>query len=155
MTIEMLKAGRELDALVAVHVFGQIWLADELGGNGRAIGAGHAMLWDQKDWDRVNEDRKASGDTCRLKRATKEQIEARLAEPYEEAYLYSTEIESAWDVVERMRSLGYVFDLKQLTDGTWHAQFYSLNLQRGDYSGYELTAPVAISIAALKALGVE
>lgn len=67
---------------------------------------------------------------------------------------YSTDINAAWDVVEKMRNiLGQdiqSFSLWTTTTGTYGAHFkLGINNSFGD------TAPLAICLAALKAMGVE
>lgn len=62
---------------------------------------------------------------------------------------YSTSIEAAWEVVEK---LDLPFELNSDDEHTlWNARF---NLDRGNWSQAS-TAPHAICLAALKSLGVE
>lgn len=78
---------------------------------------------------------------------------------------YSTDIASAWLVVERMRVLGWTFgiddlgystdekNLSVLTDAPlWRARFDTLNNERWAWQE-AATAPLAICLAALEALG--
>lgn len=90
-----MKAGRELDALVAEKIFG----------------------WSKSDLE-INED----------------------------ISHFSTDIAAAWEVVERLRSRGYRFEVRSQPQGFWV------------YFGEEMsaeapTAPHAICLAALKAVG--
>lgn len=69
---------------------------------------------------------------------------------------FSTRIEDAWRVVERMRSLGWYCTLIARADGTG----YDADFERASGS-YDLAvagatdAPMAVALAALKALGID
>lgn len=63
---------------------------------------------------------------------------------------YSTDIAAAWEVVEKMRERRADFYIRFVS--TWTVEFDSV---AGDYNGYTDgdTAPLAICLAALKAVG--
>lgn len=71
---------------------------------------------------------------------------------------YSTDIASAWEVVDKIvgDQYEYKFELERLTGrvapGRWFAYFYK-GLDR--FSGHGEDAPMAICLAALKSVGVE
>lgn len=67
---------------------------------------------------------------------------------------YSTDIAAAWKVVERLTSTGFSISLVVLTSAA-HASFYIPNTRYSVYAASSDTAPMAICLAALKAVGVD
>lgn len=70
---------------------------------------------------------------------------------------YSTDIKAAWEVVEKMREKGLVFQLN-LSDRGSLAYFYDHNRPAEQYNPGKARAfntPRAICLSALKTLGVE
>lgn len=113
-----MKAGRELDALVAEKVMG--WkLSNATDGteywdNGKFCGG----IW-PKEWNP------------------------------------STNIADAWNVVEKMKSKDYLFSLKNIVKGTFTFSLTDWGGNCSTYAAEAETAPLAICLAALKAVGVE
>ncbi len=74
------------------------------------------------------------------------------------AWTPTTGIAQAWQVVERVRTLGWEFSITtrlRFQEG-WHALFWKQNFERYDEARAEAaTAPLAIVLASLKAVGVE
>lgn len=107
-----MKPGRELDALVARHIF--------------------ARFWTDLYWIDFNQCEWRHGDY----------------QPY------STDIAAAWEVVEKMLrpDRDYSFSIQTNSagkSGWFHCRF------NGEFGGAAPTAPHAICLAALKAVGVE
>lgn len=76
-----------------------------------------------------------------------------------DAFRFSTEIASAWQVVEKMREFGWFF---YMDNGSQGDSFFVTFHEGKDFSddgcsasAEAPTAPLAICLAALKALGVE
>ena len=71
---------------------------------------------------------------------------------YEDTFRPSTDISTAWLVVEKMRERGYWLTLEQLVndEDSWGADFG--NEYGESFPGIGLTAPLAICRAALQAL---
>ena len=70
---------------------------------------------------------------------------------------YSTDILAAWEVVEKMQSEGWRLDISGSryfgpNMGGYEVQIVCASGVRGHYSAYEETAPMAICMAALKAV---
>jgi hypothetical protein len=80
--------------------------------------------------------------------------------------MYTTDIARAWDIVEKMISRGYSFDLRTYVEGSygpWHAQFYGpgnesdsepnsvMSMMRVFGAARSEDAPEAICLAALRA----
>lgn len=69
---------------------------------------------------------------------------------------YSTDIATAWEVVEKMYNKKFVFTLKQRFCGKWECDF---GYKQSDFYESEKqeaeTAPTVICLAALKAKGIE
>lgn len=66
---------------------------------------------------------------------------------------YSTDIRCAWEVVEKMKEKTNTFHLVYMpVDQTWDARFRVLK-ETDPRDGWEETAPHAICLAALKAVG--
>lgn len=75
---------------------------------------------------------------------------------------FSSDVLAAWQVVQKMRELGWWMRLQspfESDDSTWNAGFTAHSCTgwngRPDHSGQGDTAPLAICLASLKALGVE
>lgn len=67
---------------------------------------------------------------------------------------YSTDIAAAWQVVEKLGSEKFMFDLKRrysICGWGWDAEFADYNWK--EYEADGVTAPHAICLAALKAVG--
>jgi hypothetical protein len=140
------EVSRALDALVAVKVIGWTWLRH----------VRHFQPPIGREWWRslfqpshgVKPYTSSSGDV--------ENVPAHGDEPIEScnAPNYSTDIAAAWTVIEKMRAVNPFqpawFEISQLPTG-WRANFV------GDphYYAYAETAPLAICLAALRAMGVE
>lgn len=135
-----LKAGRELDALIAERVMDECpW-----------------QIWFSRDSVLRCTDINGISYFC----ANKEQAEsyikdfpvdwnAVLMEP--QCKEYSSDISAAWEVVEKMRHLGWSFDLNLMARYTVvFRQNYLKDTDR--FSSKEDTAPHAICLAALKAI---
>jgi hypothetical protein len=157
-TVE-LKAGRELDALVAERVMGLIPCAQWRSVNFGSGGGPTMMSHSEKDSPHP-------GQQCYP-------AVPGLDHPYNKPASYSTDIAAAWQVVERMRELGFRCMLELLVSaGTigppWHVnpEVASASFRRvgGEasldealhknwwYSKAE-TMPLAICIAVLKSIG--
>lgn len=112
-----MKAGRELDALIAEKVFGL-----------------------KIEWEHY-----AAGSRPMV---IEEDVRGNKMAPH-----YSTQIADAWLVVEKMKTNNYCFTLYDAYDPEWAALFSprdaELNLAEA------ATAPLAICLSALKAVGVE
>lgn len=73
---------------------------------------------------------------------------------------YSTDIAAAWEVVEKMRANNFLFTINMSDNFRWECEF-DLNdgafLLKSDTIGFgrSETAPHAICLAALEAVGVE
>lgn len=122
-----LKPGRELDALVAEKVMGQrtIWFGRE--------GDKSLML----------------ARTIELNEELRERGEMMFGYPGEgDVPHYSTDIEAAWEVVETLKLLGIeVKFVGSWADKPWYCRLRDDAFEFGD------TAPHAICLAALKAVG--
>lgn len=113
MGMEVMKPGRELDALVAEKVIGK----------------------------KHNQPGTMGGDLDEL---------YGMAAPH-----YSTDIAAAWEVVEKMRELGWGSSIMSYLpepelEAHCRAEFRS---KRGEYRALSKEAPAAICLAALKAFG--
>jgi hypothetical protein len=132
-----MNAGRELDALIAKKVMD--WEDNWEKPNGRAF----PDMWGTMDFDK-NGPIRVPNFPC-----------------------YSDDIASAWEVVEKMRTfsdtLSYAFVLQDNSEhrgkGEWLARFDQYEATTDDLTTVEwwsgATAPLAICLAALKAVGVE
>lgn len=136
-----MEAGRELDALVAEKVMGATWTHQE-----RWPG-GPADIMKLPD---------GSGGVLAERRCTDGRVLlAGGLRPY------STSISDAWEVVEKLAEHGFWLRLTFKTvvhddDARWEAWFRCVQAGvRGDHVEHEPTAPHAICLAALKAVGVE
>lgn len=126
--------GREMDARVAVEIFG----------------------WEWHEWQASFE----SGGKVRCLRHPSKFIYG-VYGPADEPPIYqnalphySTDIAAAWQVVEQMRRAGYVSGCSDLTMDSgqewWHWTFWDYSSKKHvDFDGYG-TAPLAICLAALK-----
>lgn len=117
---------RELDALVAEKVFGLVVYKDEKGHH-----------W----FDKPGITRHVSPPKPVVHKVAVER--------------YSTEISAAWLVVEEMRKRGYRFKLIETDPGDQYGVSWWIPREAFGVVEYAQTAPEAICIAALKALGVE
>ncbi len=70
---------------------------------------------------------------------------------------YSTNISAAWEVVEKVSLLGWERALGKTRDGEWCTLYHDLldSDHRCDFSTRGESAPHAICLAALNAVGVE
>jgi len=136
-----MNAGRELDALVAEKVMGCKW------------GEFHNTPDEPGRW----EDHKflvdPDGNKVAVRWKTKNLLTWDMCHYWPSRPLrpYSTDIAAAWEVVEKFISEGVSIyrDDRQPSKGKWYALF-------GDGCGVEAdTVPLAICLAALKAVGVE
>ena len=131
-----MNAGRELDALVAEKVMEQsvTWFG---------LGEDKSLMF--SDTIDRNEERRRRGEMLWGYPGGGDVPE------------YSTNMTAAWEVVDRMRADAWFVDLEDsssLTYGPWWCQFArSRYTAKGESTGQ--TAPHAICLAALKALGVE
>jgi hypothetical protein len=127
----MLEPGRELDALVAENVmeFQRVWLPPDQEGEG----AGEILI--------------PPGVQLKELESVLPKKGGMHAAGFAPAY--STRLEDAWKVVERMRSKKWDLTLNGLMAG-WEAEF-GFSDERGVFSD---KASHAICLAALKALGV-
>jgi hypothetical protein len=130
-----MQAGRELDALVAHKVFGLFpcphWSRD---------------IYDSRSWN---------SDNCDCKPWSKS-----YDAEYPDFKPYSTNIAAAWEVVEKLDRRFWP-EIRRIDDGSWCCEIVG----RGDTPAqvspgplaleYAPTAPLAICLAALKAVGVE
>lgn len=122
--MDMTARSRELDARVAVHIMGYYWY--------EASNGFRLLLPPESDeeWSYTE----AGG-------------------PYQYTPPFSTDIAQAWKVFDRLADMGYVFFIKAdgLRDGTFSPRYTAIcgNQPRTDAA----TGPLAICIAALKALG--
>jgi hypothetical protein len=67
---------------------------------------------------------------------------------------YSTDIAAAWQVVEKMLKIGQVnVGYHKLADPSWACRIFGLEGDLTDIEVYAPTAPLAICLAALKAIG--
>lgn len=138
-----LEAGRELDALVAEKIFGSLW---------------RAYRSDDEEKSVIRLFAPSRADYC-------EEIQYKnqwgtssgfYPTDYPDLPAYSTDIAAAWEVVEKVGTGWLYLSLLQDSDkvaGYWRAAFHRLKetpqLVDAD------TAPLAICLAALKAVGVE
>lgn len=139
MDVDLMEAGRELDALVAERVIGAKWYAFTDPGD---TGTSRIL--------RLDSDARGS-----LRRGLI--VPAQMDEPIDSFYgydglpRYSTDIGAAWEVAEKMVSDGHVFIVKGdgLRTGDFSPRWTVLcdNLPRTDAD----SAPLAICRAALKA----
>lgn len=67
---------------------------------------------------------------------------------------YSSEIERAWEVVENLKDPEKGFRLAFCDDDVWEASFGDDPEEPGFGYAHGVTAPLAISLAALKAKGI-
>lgn len=145
---EQVKAGPELDALVAEKVFGwpvmRSFKPGEFYSDARALAKKHSV-------DRIVSFDEASN-YCHLWFPFHEhQPPSRM--------MYSTNAEDAWQVVEAMRAKGYEVDIDDWTElGAWAVRF---RVKGGDdsfdggwRSGAGAALPLAVCLAALAALEV-
>jgi hypothetical protein len=113
---QAMKAGRELDALIAEKVMG--WV---LPPHSSVVG----QMWVETPSGRVH---------------------PKLPE-------FSSNISDAWQVVEKMKEIGYMMWLEQ--EGVYQCVFFrGLGYQVHDYS-VASSAPLAICLAAIKAKGID
>lgn len=132
-----MKAGRELDALVAKKVFGCVVKARlfDDGGSCGCEGQPHELL---NDHDRYGLH------ACGIKP-------------------YSTDIAAAWEVVEKLKTIpvpetwvdtfnSFPFVLRWTRDGKWEAGWEAM-YYAGEHLTESATAPLAICLAALNAVG--
>lgn len=66
---------------------------------------------------------------------------------------YTTNIFDAWQVVEKMRKMGWTLKLHEDRTPEWCAVFWDIPYRHNPSMAYTNTAPLAICIAALKAKG--
>lgn len=122
-----MKPGRELDALVAEKVMGL-----------------------KRSYRK--------GETIALSAGTTTWIEGDLAVEITGYPRYSTDISAAWGVVEAKDARLLLFQMSRVKEHPiWKAEFVVTNLFRSDdrFTAEASTAPHAICLAALKAVGVE
>lgn len=122
-----MKPGRELDALVAEKVMGWTWSLDEKTG------------W----WTLTSPEGRIG--MCENKSVL---IESGLHFPD-----YSTHISAAWEVVEKIKDRSGLDLLFSPTRKIWQATFTMEHPLRVENLSQEQTAPHAICLAALKAVG--
>lgn len=67
---------------------------------------------------------------------------------------YSSEIAAAWAVVERMREQGYAVTVRSASEGRWVARTWKAPDDPSTDWVREDSAPLAIVLAALRAVGV-
>jgi hypothetical protein len=125
-----MKPGRELDALVAEKVMG--WRLEE-----RGYGA---TFWVDENGKVKRAAEPCSIDFCSC-----------------EVFSPSTDISDAWEVVEKLRDLGFHVGIKTPPKVKSCSYWVCLeNFYAGkSFTEYGETAPLAICMAALKALGME
>lgn len=133
----MLEAGRELDALVAEKVMG--WERVE----GVDINRREGVPEEKLDADRWH---------CR--RAWFVGNERKACEECGTLPTYSTDIAAAWEAVEKVLP-DFLVDLTYWHIDSPHVTLYRRNDSSENYSGIAPTAPLAICLAALKAVGYE
>lgn len=131
-------AGPELDSLVATEVMGWRWLA--------IANKDGCVLISPETASQVDPDKQ-----CRLCKTPLYRILGRGSSPY------STSIDAAWRVVEKMAERGWACDIKNYAnnpemEGRYGCYFYTDSARF--YTSAE-TAPLAICLAALRAVGVE
>jgi Phage ABA sandwich domain len=68
---------------------------------------------------------------------------------------YSTDISDVWEVVENFKDKGFLFTLKNTVGGEYTFSLTDWNGMCSTYTASSVTAPLAICLAALKAVGVE
>lgn len=68
---------------------------------------------------------------------------------------YSTDIAAAWEVVEKILSTGIDFTLEAGPNKTTKERYYGVSINDVDPQYSEISAPHAICLAALKAVGVK
>lgn len=132
-----MKPGRELDALVAEKVMGLV------------VDLDNSKYFDGTQVATRKEDFGAIGEAVQTISGV---YHPRLSWPLPH---YSTDIAAAWEVVERLSAENWIFDLLEgAHEGAspWRAHF----MREGERSnGYGDSAPHAICLAALKAVGVK
>lgn len=121
-------AGRELDVLIAEKVMGWTWYK---------TGRGARMLCEP------HHGQLADGSEPIANLAT-------FSVP-----LYSSDIAAAWSIVEKMQELGWTFAIELFEDNGNYSAYFKNTQNRDRYVGNADTAPLAICLAALKALGGE
>ena len=162
-----MDAGRELDALIAVTLFGWEWkkyppptaperppltlLVPPAAPNRIRIPNNYDRVWQPSD---AQAKRFEGWDECYYW----DNGEAQRGFPY-----YSTDIAAAWLVIAALREnrRTWVRELKNIAVDLWECQFVRYTENEGEfgvdryYSGRVEGAPLAICIAALKAVGYE
>lgn len=140
--MDELQAGRELDARIAVEVMG--W---------------KRMSWHDYQSSQGQHDARTKELTYGWHLPSGEMVDVR-AEDCDDYYCPtsawspSTDIEDAWDVVEKFDT--QIVSLGRVLDGRWRCSFmYADSRLQRDTSVYALTAPIAICKAALKAVAVK
>lgn len=157
MTTTETTASRELDARVAVHIFGWEWMRRKSDGM-CALFAPEGGDWDTSlirpspAWEKCDGTPPTELWMRGWDRASVRAVEGRYGQV---DYLpcYSSDIGAAWEIVEEMRKRGGTLVLAEYKTGVrWEADF-------GITNAYEPvkaeTAPLAIVLGALSALGVE
>lgn len=131
---EVMNTGRELDALVAEKVMGLLPCSDPVGRCGAAKMT-PCQCWGTPDRDGVV----AGGELAS----------------------YSTDISTAWQVVEKLALQGRALALQAPGSSDMNEYYQKFNRWTAEFQGQELcpcvadTAPLVICLAALKAVGVE
>lgn len=152
----VMTAGRELDALIAEKVMGFLWhkWTPEMDQDAAADLRGHRFL---KPADTIQKFRDGGWEVGPW-------VLASIDDPIyvgcdnQEIPNYTTDIAAAWLVVGELARRGYWLSLKSPfeTDNAWSAGFTPHGMSgwngRPDFAGFALTAPLAICLAALKAV---
>lgn len=125
-----LVAGRELDALVAEKVMGAVWTPTP-----------SDMVFDEDYWLEIPGKPGVFAYRYRDGRV----------KPKAGCPPYSTDMASAWEVVEKMEQRGHGFALADSQGPPWEATFDNLSSMLS-YIETADTAPLAICLAALKAV---
>lgn len=132
MNIEQMPAGQEMDALIAEKIFGWRYLTAEEANIVRVF---------------ATQDRHWMVEPHAARFTFMLSPENGIRPPGE----WSSRIDNAWVIVEKLKGQGYAVVVEAIGDGGWHAGFY-----RGDRLEHEVqgeTAALAICRAALKIIG--